>query len=306
MMLKKMKCNMTKLTCALLSIFLSSLASAQPEFDKVQIKVEHVAGSVYVLYGEGGNIGVSVGSDGVLLVDDQYAPLAPKIKTALTTISKGQPVKFILNTHWHPDHTGGNEVFGETAPIIAQENVRKRMITGGLLSNGRNLQPATKGALPVVTFNEKLTVHINDEDIRALHLESGHTDGDVVVYFTRSNVVHMGDQFVSGEFLPFVDFNSGGNLDGLIANIEKVMTSVPDDVKVIPGHGPISAKSDLVAFARMLKDTRGAVQRAQQKKSSFEEFSADPVFAPYQWSDEDKKQFLGRLYRGLVKAENND
>ena len=273
---------------------------AQPEFDQIQIKAERVAGNVHVLYGGGGNIGVSVGPDGILLVDDQYAPLAPKIRVALRTLAGDRPVRFVLNTHWHGDHTGGNEVFGETAPIIAQENVRKRLITGGVLSNGRRFEPAPKGALPVITFDRKVSVHVNDEEIRGLHLDRGHTDGDVVVYFTRSNVVHMGDQFVAGGFLPFVDFASGGNLDGLIANVDHVIGTVADDVKVIPGHGPIGGKPELVAYSRMLKDTRAALQRARSSKASFDALLADPVFRQYRWPDDEKRDFLGRLYRGLV------
>jgi cyclase len=273
---------------------------AQTEFDEIQVRAERVAGNVHVLYGGGGNIGVSVGRDGILLVDDQYAPLAPKIRAALRTIAGDRPVRFVLNTHWHGDHTGGNEIFGESAPIIAQENVRKRLITGGVLSNGRRFEPAPEGALPIITFDRKLSVHVNDEEIGGLHLERGHTDGDVVVYFTRSNVVHMGDQFVAGGFLPFVDFNSGGDLDGLIANIDHVIGTVPDDVRVIPGHGPVAGKPELIAYSKMLKNTRGALRRARSSKASFEALLADPVFRQYGWPQEEKRDFLGRLYRGLV------
>jgi cyclase len=143
-------------------------------------------------------------------------------------------------------------------------------------------------------------VHLNDEEIRGLHLERGHTDGDVVVYFTRSNVVHMGDQFVAGGFLPFVDFNSGGDLDGLIANIDHVIGTVPDDVRVIPGHGSVAGKPELLAYSKMLKDTRDALRRARSSKASFEALLADPVFRQYGWPQEEKRDFLGRLYRGLV------
>jgi glyoxylase-like metal-dependent hydrolase (beta-lactamase superfamily II) len=253
-----------------------------------------------VLYGGGGNIGVSVGRDGILLVDDQYAPLAPKIRAALRSIAGDRPVRFVLNTHWHGDHTGGNEIFGERAPIIAQENVRKRLITGGLLSNGRRFDPAPEGALPIITFDRKLSVHVNDEEIRGLHLERGHTDGDVVVYFTRSNVVHMGDQFVAGGFLPFVDFNSGGDLDGLIANIDHVVGTVPDDVRVIPGHGSVAGKPELIAYSKMLKDTRAALRRLKSSKASFDALLRDPVFQKYGWPEEEKRDFLGRLYHGIV------
>ena len=274
-------------------------AQQEPDWSKVEIKATKVAGNVYVLEGLGGNIGVSVGNDGILIVDDQFAPLADKIRASLKTLGQGK-LRFILNTHWHGDHTGGNEIFGESAPIIAQENVRKRLITGGVLSNGRRFDPAPEGALPIITFDRKLSVHVNDEEIRGLHLERGHTDGDVVVYFTRSNVVHMGDQFVAGGFLPFVDFNSGGDLDGLIANIDQVIGTVPDDVRVIPGHGSVAGKPELIAYSKMLKDTRGALRRAKSSKASFETLLADPVFRQYGWPEEEKRDFLGRLYRGMV------
>jgi glyoxylase-like metal-dependent hydrolase (beta-lactamase superfamily II) len=286
-------------------LLLAAAASsrAQTELDQIQVRAERVAGNVHVLSGGGGNIGVSVGPDGILLVDDQYAPLAPKIRAALRTFAGDRPVRFVLNTHWHGDHTGGNEIFGETAPIIAQENVRKRLVTGGVLSNGRRFEPAPKGALPIITFDRKLSVHVNDEEIRGLHLERGHTDGDVVVYFTRSNVVHMGDQFVSGGFLPFVDFNSGGDLDGLIANIDHVIGTVPDDVRVIPGHGSVAGKAELLAYSKMLKDTRAALRRAKSSKASFNVLLGDPVFRQYGWPEEEKRDFLGRLYRGIVNPD---
>ena len=285
-------------------LLLSAASSrAQTEFDQIQVKAERVAGNVHVLYGGGGNIGVSVGPDGILLVDDQYAPLVPKIRAALRSIAGDRPVRFVLNTHWHGDHTGGNEIFGEGAPIIAQENVRKRLVTGGVLSNGRRFDPAPEGALPIITFDRKLSLHVNDEEIRGLHLDRGHTDGDVVVYFTRSNVVHMGDQFVAGGFLPFVDFNSGGDLDGLIANIDHVIGTVPGDVRVIPGHGPVAGKDALVAYSKMLKDTRGALRRAKRSRASFEALLGDPVFRQYGWPEEEKRDFLGRLYRGIVNPD---
>ena len=172
------------------------------DFSKIEIKVEKVAGNIYMLQGSGGNIGVSVGPDGILIVDDQYAPLADKIKAALKTLGEGK-LKFILNTHWHGDHTGGNAVFGPDAPIIAHTNVRKRMAEG-LNLPGRKTPPAPKEALPVITFDHSLAVHFNGEDIRVIHVSPGHTDGDSVIYFPSANVVHMGDQFFVDRF-PFVD-----------------------------------------------------------------------------------------------------
>src|ERR1035441_7012670 len=192
----------------------AGVAAAQQDFSKVQIKVTKVAGTVYMLEGAGGNIGVSVGEDGVVLVDDQFAPLAPKIREAVKGITD-KPIKFVINTHFHGDHTGGNAQFSPEAPIIAQENVRKRLKEGGMVA-GTEVKAASKEALPVITFNDRATVHLNGEDIRAIHFPHGHTDGDSVIFFPQSNVVHMGDDFVTYGF-PFVDVRSGGGVSGLNA-----------------------------------------------------------------------------------------
>ena len=177
---------MRRIVWLIVACLLAAAAAAQqPDFSKVEIKVTKVAGTVYMLQGYGGNIGVSVGEDGILIVDDQFAPLADKIKAALKGISD-KPVKFVLNTHWHFDHTGGNPYFGDTAPIIAHENVRKRLASGGTISAFKmEIPPAPKAALPVITFDDKVTVHINGEDIRAIHFPNGHTDGDIVVFFPQ-------------------------------------------------------------------------------------------------------------------------
>ena len=215
-------------------LFLATAAFAQRDFSQVEVKATRVAGAVYMITGAGGNIGVSVGDDGLVMIDDQYAPVAPKIEAALKTISN-RPLRFILNTHFHGDHTGGNEHFGKTAPLVAHENVRRRLASGGVVRGG-TIPPAPAGALPVITFNDNLTIHLNGEDVRAIHTPHGHTDGDSVIWFTKSNVVHMGDQFFNGAF-PFVDRDSGGSVRGTIANIDRVLATIPDDVKVIPGHG---------------------------------------------------------------------
>src|SRR5262249_5353495 len=199
---------------ACLAVLEAGTAWAQQDFDKVQIKVTKVAGTVYMLEGSGGNIGVSVGEDGILIVDDQFAPLVPKIQAALKGISD-KPVKFVLNTHWHGDHTGGNEKLGALAPIIAHTNVRKRLGSESTTRTGQKRPPSPKAALPVITFDDRLTVHLNGEDIRAIHFPSGHTDGDAIIFFTQSNVVHMGDDFFSGQF-PFIDLQSGGTVKGYI------------------------------------------------------------------------------------------
>jgi glyoxylase-like metal-dependent hydrolase (beta-lactamase superfamily II) len=224
----------------------------------VEIKATKVAGNVYMLEGSGGNIGVSVGSDGILIVDDQFAPLADKIRAALKQLGDGK-LAFILNTHWHGDHTGGNEVFGREATIIAHENVRKRLSTEQVVL-GDKVPPSPPQALPVITFGQSLSVHFNGEEIKVIHFPHGHTDGDSVIFFTGSNVVHMGDDFFAGRF-PFVDLGSGGSVQGLIGDVESALGQIPDDAKIIPGHGPLSTKADLKAFLTMLKETSAVVQK---------------------------------------------
>src|SRR5687767_7655994 len=224
------------------------------DFSKVEITTTKVAGNVHMLQGAGGNIGVSVGTDGILIVDDQFAPLADKIKAALKTLGSGR-LKFVLNTHWHGDHTGGNAAFGPEAPIIAHENVRKRLAAGQQL-RGQAIPPAPSEALPVVTFPGSLSVHFNGEEIQVIHYPHGHTDGDSVIFFTKSNVVHMGDHFFNGRF-PFVDLASGGNVEGYARNVAAVLKQVPADAKVIPGHGPLASVDDLKRFHRMLTEKIG-------------------------------------------------
>jgi glyoxylase-like metal-dependent hydrolase (beta-lactamase superfamily II) len=259
---------------------LAAAAAAQdPDPATVEVKVEKVAGNVYMLTGRGGNIGVSVGEDGVLIVDDQFASLAPKIQAALKTVT-GQPVRFVLNTHWHADHTGGNAAFGKGGTVIAHDNARRRLAEGNPDLLGRNFPPAPREALPVITFDSSLTVHVNGEDIRALHFAHGHTDGDSIIFFPRSNVVHMGDDFVTYG-LPFVDVASGGSVLGMIENVEKALAAVPDDVKVIPGHGPLSSKADALKFTAMLRDAVALVQAAMKQGRSLEQMKAENVLARY-------------------------
>src|SRR4051812_4858241 len=252
---------------------------AQQDYSKVDIKVTKVAGSVYMLEGAGGNIGVSAGEDGIVIVDDQFAPLANKIKQALKGISD-KPLKFVINTHFHGDHTGGNVEFGMETTIIAHENVRKRLKDGGSVA-GNEVKPAAKAALPVITFNDRTTVHVNGEDIRAAHFPHGHTDGDSVIFFPQSNVVHMGDDFVTYGF-PFVDVKSGGSISGMIAGDEKVLGMLSADAKIIPGHGPLSAPADLRKFIDMLKETRGLVEDGIRQKKTVQQLKEEHVLAKYE------------------------
>ena len=253
--------------------FLAAIPTlAQRDFSNVEIKATHVKGNIYMLNGTGGNVGVSLGEDGVLIVDDKFAPLAEKIRAALKSVGGGD-LKFILNTHWHGDHTGGNVVFGPEAPIIAHTNVRKRL-TGELAAAVRNAQPAPKDAWPVVTFDESLSVHFNGEEIKATHLPRGHTDGDSVIFFTQSNVVHMGDHFFAGRF-PFVDLGSGGDVEGLKNNIGSIISKLPADMTIIPGHGPISKLDDLKTYHRMLVETTERVQAAMRAGKSLDQIKAE-------------------------------
>lgn len=289
--------------CAFFALLVSTALFAQDrDFSKVEIKVQKVAGTVYMLTGAGGNIGVSVGDDGIVIVDDQFAPLAPKIIQALNGITS-KPIKFIINTHYHGDHTGGNEIFGREAPIIAHDNVRTRL-AAGTSARGNATPPAPKIALPVVTFNDTATVHVNGEDIRAVHFPAGHTDGDSVIFFTQSNVVHMGDDFFNGRF-PFIDIENGGSVKGMIADVDKILTALPDDVKVIPGHGELSDKAGLRAFVEMLRGTSGAVEKAIKSGRTLEQMKSDKILA--QWDDWGKDWFVNSegfteaLYKDLTR-----
>jgi cyclase len=300
----------TILRLATLALLTGSFCVAQhDDFSKVQIKVTKVAGSVYMLQGAGGNIGASVGEDGIVIVDDQYAPLAERIQQALKGIAD-KPVRFIINTHYHEDHTGGNEFFQKQAPIIAQDNVRKRLEEGGNAGNGGSVKfehkPAAKGELPIITFDHDVTVHLNGEDIRALHFPAGHTDGDSVIYFPKSNVVHMGDDFITYGF-PFIDIDSGGSIDGMIDGVEKAIAQLPADVKVIPGHGSVSNLDDVHAYVKMLKETRAAVQDGLNKKMTLDQMKEKKILDPWKKYSGDfisEDAFLETLYNSLTGQKN--
>lgn len=243
---------------ALLSLSALAAQAQNRDFSKVEIKATKVAGQVYMLEGAGGNIGVSVGADGILIVDDQFAPLADKIRAALKQLGEGK-LRFVLNTHWHGDHTGGNESFSTEAAIVSQTNVRKRLAAGQSL-RGDTVPPAPAKALPMITFDQSLSLHFNGEEIQAIHFPHGHTDGDSVIFFTGSNVVHLGDDFFAGRF-PFVDLESGGSVAGLTDNIAAVLKRLPAGAKIIPGHGPLSTADDLKAYHAMLVETTGLVSQ---------------------------------------------
>jgi len=252
---------------AFAGLALAVFARAQ-DFDAVTIKSTRVAGNVYMLEGRGGNIGACVGPDGILIIDDQFAPLAEKIRAALRALDPG-PVEFILNTHYHGDHTGGNPVFGKEGTIIAHENVRERLSVRQE-SGDRGRDPLDPAGWPVVTFAEAVTVHFNGEDIRFFHLPAGHTDGDGLVHFPRAGVLHIGDQLFTGRF-PYVDTDGGGTVDGYAANLTWVLEHMPPDTKIIPGHGPLSTMEDVRQIRDVIVETRDYVRAQLRAGKSAEE-----------------------------------
>lgn len=295
---------------AVLSLPLSARAQDQ-DFSKVQIKVTKVSGNIYMLEGAGGNIAASVGEDGIVIVDDEFAPLAEKIAAALKNIGvTDKPVRFVINTHYHGDHTGGNANFAKDgSTLIAQDNVRKRLESGGEAGNGGSVKmqnkPAEKAALPIITFEHDVTVHLNGEDIRALHFPAGHTDGDAIIYFPKNNVVHMGDDFVRYGF-PFIDVAAGGSVQGMIAACEKSIAQLPADVKVIPGHGALSNADDVRAYVKILKETSAAVEAALKAHKSLDQMKKEKILAPWSKFSGDfvnEDVFTETLYNSLTNTK---
>lgn len=259
----------TLITAAGLTALLMT-SSSYGQFENVTIQTQAVAGNVSMLIGQGGNIGVSAGEDGILIIDDQYAPLAGRIKTALGALGSDTP-KFVLNTHFHGDHTGSNGEFGMSSIIIAHENVRTRLLGGD--------SPAS--ALPVITFDDDVTINFNGEEITLIHMPAGHTDTDSIVLFSGSNVVHMGDHFFNGSF-PFVDLASGGSVQGYINNLEKALAWIEDDTQVIPGHGALATKADLMAFYTMVKDSSTDIRVMKSQRMTVEEIVATGLDSKYE------------------------
>ncbi|MCA1563494.1 MAG: MBL fold metallo-hydrolase [Acidobacteria bacterium] len=240
--------------CAFLGA--ASDTSAQPDLSAAQIGTVKVTDGLWMLTGPGGNIGVSAGADAVFLIDDQYAPLTDKVKAAIAGITPS-PVKFVLNTHWHFDHTGGNENLGKVgALLVAHDNVRSRMSVEQFIEALDMKVPASPpAALPVVTFSETVTFHLNGEEIHAFHVPPAHTDGDSVVHFRKANVVHMGDLFFNGSY-PFIDLSSGGSIDGVIAAADRVLKMIDGNTKIMPGHGPLADRAALQAYRQMVASAR--------------------------------------------------
>lgn len=262
------------------SAFIAPSLLAQ-DWDAVQVRSEKVAGNVHVLFGAGGNIGVSVGDDGVFIVDDQFAPLTEKIKAAIAVLSD-QPIRFAINTHFHGDHTGGNENLGRQGTVIvAHDNVRIRMAAGSFIKAFNNRTEPQEGfALPVVTYNDQAALHLNGEQARIHHVKNSHTDGDSIIHFEGSNVIHMGDTFFMGIF-PFIDVDNGGSVDGMIASANKVLGMTTPETRIIPGHGPVTDASGLTLFRDMLIDVRDRVSAMKADGLSLEDIQASDVLDPH-------------------------
>ena len=285
------------LAAALLGV-LAGTAAAQ---EAVDIRTVQAGPGVYALHGAGGNIGVSVGPDGVFLVDDQYAVMTPKVAEALAKLTAEAP-RFVLNTHWHGDHTGGNENLAEKGSlIVAHDNVRRRMSSEQFSKLfDRTTPPSPTGALPVVTFNDSVSFHLNGDEIRGIHVAPAHTDGDVFIHFQRANVIHTGDLVFAGMY-PFVDLDSGGSVDGVIAAVDRMLAIADEKTRVIPGHGELTDKAGLAAYREMLATTSGRVRELVKAGKTLEEVLAAKPNADYDaklsWDFITAERYLTILYR---------
>ena len=277
----------------------------EPDWSKVEVKVVPVAGGVSMLVGQGGNIGVTSGKDGIFLVDDQFEPLVPKIRAAVKTLGDG-PIRFVVNTHFHGDHTGGNAKLHESgAVIIAQENVRKRL---GMERVDRDtkerIPPKPPEAWPLVTYADGVALYLNGDELEVTHVARAHTDGDSVIRFKKANVIHMGDTFFNG-FYPFIDVDSGGSVDGMIAAADKVLSIADDRTKLIPGHGPLGSKADLQTYRSVLAGIRDRVKALVAQGKTLDQVIAAKPTAQWDatWGKGFMKPdvFVSFVYRSLTE-----
>ena len=275
------------------------------DFESVEIETIPVTEDIYMLKGEGGNIGVSTGEDGVLLIDDQYAPLTDKITAAVDAIAE-QPIKFVLNTHWHFDHTGGNENLGESGVVIvAHDEVYTRMSSDQFVEAFQREVPASPpAALPKITYNDTLTFHLNGQTINGFHVKPAHTDGDTVIHFPDADVIHTGDVYFNSMY-PFIDISSGGSVVGMLEATEKILALAGDDTKIIPGHGALSNRSELEAYQQMLMDVKTTAEEAIAQGLTLEEFIASDPTAEYDdtWGQGflTPEQFQTFVYQSLAE-----
>jgi len=287
---------------ALALMLVGAPAAAQQDMSKVEVKVERIAPGVAVLFGAGGNIGLSYGEDGNIIVDDQFAPLSEKIAAAVATLDP-DPIRFVINTHWHFDHTGGNENFGKRGSVIlAHDNVRARMSTEQFLSALNQKVPASpKEALPVVTFAEGVTLHLNGDTLHVIHVANAHTDGDSLVHWRKANVLHMGDTFFHRGSFPFVDLSSNGSIDGVIAAANRGLEIANGATKIIPGHGPVASRQDLAAYRDMLVDIRSKVTAGIRAKRTLAQIQVSKPAARYGMPSGFIKpdQFVEAVYNSL-------
>jgi cyclase len=278
--------------------------AAQQDMSQAQVETQRISDGIYMLTSRGGNVGVSVGDDGVAIIDDQYAPLAPKIVAALQKLSN-KPVRFVVNTHWHGDHTGGNEAFGKGGSIIVSHgNVRRRMSVEQVTAWGK-VPASPVAALPIITFDRAVTLHWNGEDLEVIHVPNAHTDGDAIIRFRKSNVVHMGDIFFN-YWYPFIDTASGGSVNGVVSAVDAVLASIDDKTKIIPGHGELAAKADLVTYRDMLVTVRDRITKLIEEGRTREEVVAAKPSREFdeRWGDKFLKadQWVGLLYDDLRKS----
>lgn len=277
----------TLLALSTLVWFAPQMTLAQRDFSNVEIIAHHVAGSVYYLEGAGGNIGLSVGEDGVVMIDDQYAPLTDKILAAIRQLNQGE-IRFLINTHVHGDHTGGNENLGKMGVLIlARDEVRVRLAAQS---------PAA--ALPVLTYSDAITIHLNGEEVYAFSVPPAHTDGDTFIHFTESDVIHAGDVFRTTAF-PVIDTNNGGSLEGSLQALGLLIGAAGPDTKILPGHGEISSRSDVMAFRDMIIDVSGQVEDMLEQGLSYEEISAANPTEAYNGRYGDPDRFLRAVFTEL-------
>ncbi len=287
-----------KIICSFF-IYASVIMACAQDNQEVTIETQQLSNTVYMLTGQGGNIGLSVGDDGVFMIDDQYANLTPKILEAIKKISD-KPIHYLVNTHWHGDHTGGNENLSKLGVnIIAHDNVYKR------LSDSTNDKPASpKGALPIITFNDKLHIHVNGEDVFVFHVDNAHTDGDALLYFTESNVLHTGDTFFN-HLYPYIDLNSGGTVNGYIEAVKKALMVTDNETKIIPGHGKLSNKKEYLFFLSMLETLKTSVLAEIAAGKTEDQVANDTNITKtfdelgYRWAFIDSEKIRRTFYKSL-------